>query len=179
MRLKKEYKEITSEILNNEKFNILKNDVHHGTNKYDHCKRVSYLSFLLSKILNANSSDCARGGLLHDFFFGTRIEKAENDYLKHPKTSLNKALKYFKVNKNEEKIIENHMYHCALAKKITPFFKLDYEGEKYFKNNRPTTKEGIIVCLSDLFVSFYEVIRYKIKYNTAMYMIFLINIIKL
>ena len=98
MSLNKEYKEISDDILNNDNFSILKNDVHHGTNKYDHCKRVSYLSFLLTKLFKGNSESAARAGLLHDFFYGCRTEKEENDYLRHPKTSSNNAKKYFSIS---------------------------------------------------------------------------------
>jgi len=179
MRLNKEYKEITSDILNNKKFNLLKNDTHHGTNKYDHCKRVSYLSFLFAKLIKCNCIEVARGGLLHDFFFGTRIAKEENDYLKHPKTSVVNAKKYFSISENEAKIIESHMYHCAIVKKYTPFLKKDDYDKKYFKENKPSNKESVIVCISDLLVSIFEVIKYKLRYNTALYMLFLINVIRL
>lgn len=176
MSLNKEYKEISDDILNNDNFSILKNDVHHGTNKYDHCKRVSYLSFLLTKLFKGNSESAARAGLLHDFFYGSRTEKKENDYLRHPKTSSNNAKKYFSISEKEAKIIESHMYHHALLKRLSPFMKED--DKKYFKENRPKDKESVIVCVSDLLVSLYEVCTFKIRYTTSLYLIFLINLIR-
>lgn len=178
MNFNKEYREITKEILESETFNLLKRDIHHGTNKFEHCKRVSYLSFLIAKILKCNVRDTARGGLLHDFFFGTRTEKKENDYLCHPKTSVINAKKYFDINNNEERIIENHMFHCAIIKKFTPFLKMVDGDQNYFMENKPSSKESVIVCISDLLVSIFEVLRFKIKYNAALYVIFLINIVK-
>ena len=176
MSLSKEYEIIANPIIYNEKFIMLKNDTHHGTNKYDHCKRVTYLSFLLAKIFRGNKKDVTRAGLLHDFFYGSRLEKEENDYLKHPKTSVINAKKYFNISLLEESIIESHMYHYALIKKITPFMNND--DRLYFKENRPKNKESIIVCISDLLVSLYEVLVYKVRYSMALYIIFFMNNIR-
>ena len=176
MKLNREYKEISNDILNNEYFKLLKNDIHHGTNKYDHCKRVSYLSFLMSKIFKGNSSDVIRAGLLHDFFFRNRCSKDENSYLNHPMISARNAKKYFEINDKEEKIIETHMYHYAIIKRLTPFIK--EEEKSYLKENRPKNKEGIIVCVSDLLVSIFECCLFKIRYSFCLYTIFFMNIIR-
>lgn len=176
MSLIKEYENITNSIVYNENFILLKNDNHHGTNKYEHCKRVSYLSFLMSKLFKCNSKEVARAGLLHDFFFGTRTSKPENDYLRHPKTSVCNAKKYFEIDEIEESIIESHMYHHALVKRMTPF--MSDEDKKYFKEAKPKNRESVIVCLADLLVSFYEVCVYKVRYTTALYVIFLMNIMR-
>lgn len=176
MKLNREYDEITQSILYNDKFVILKNDNHHGTNKYDHSKRVSYLSFLIAKMFRANSKEAAKAGLLHDFFYGERTEKEENSYLNHPITSANNAKKYFCITENEEKIIKSHMYHHAICKKLTPF--LTEKDKDYLKKYKPNSKESIIVCISDLLVSIFEVGTFKIRYSTSLYIIFLINIFR-
>lgn len=176
MNLKKEYERITNPIIYNENFILLKYDNHHGSTKYDHCKRVSYLSFLMSKIFKCSSKEVARAGLLHDFFYGTRTSKEENDYLKHPLTSAKNAKKYFIINNEEETIIESHMYHYALVKRISPF--MNEEDKEYFKKYKPKNKESVIVCIADLLVSIYEVFFYKIKYITALYILFVFNSIK-
>ena len=173
MSFNKEFKELTKDVLFNSNFEVLKNDIHHGSNKYDHCKRVSYLSFLIAKITKANCKEVARAGLLHDFFYGSRTAKKENDYLKHPKTSADNAKKIFGINNREEQIIKSHMFHHALIKKFTPFMK--EEDKIYFKENKPQNKESIIVCVSDLLVSLYEVFAYKIRYNTILYTIFILK----
>lgn len=177
MKLNKEYKELTDNILSNEYFMLLKNDQHHGTTKYAHCKRVSYLSFLMSKIFKGNVKEITRAGLLHDFFFGERTAKEENSYLKHPIVSANNAKKYFNVNEEEADIIASHMYHHALAKKFTPFSNA--ESKAYLKEHKPKNKESVIVCVSDLLVSIYEVGAFKIKYSVSLYLLFLINWIRL
>ena len=96
MKINKEYRELTDEIINNQDFKFLKNDVHHGTNKYEHCKRVAYLSFLMSKIFKGNTKVITKAGLLHDFFYGERTTKEENSYLKHPMTSAKNAIEYLR-----------------------------------------------------------------------------------
>lgn len=176
MKINKEYKELTNDILTNDNFTILQNDVHHGTNKFAHCKRVSYLSFLLSKIFRGNCKNAARGGLLHDFFYGSRTSKEENDYLKHPLTSANNAKRYFEINEDEVNIIKSHMYHHALLKRLLPFMK--EEDKKYLVENKPKNKEAVIVCVSDLLVSLFEVCAFKIRYSVCLYMIFFMNVIR-
>jgi len=176
MKINKEYKELTNDIINDKSFNLLKNDVHHGTNKYDHCKRVSYLSFLISKLLKGNYKNAARAGLLHDFFFGGRTAREENNYLKHPQTSANNAKKYFEINESEENIIKSHMYHHALVRRIFPI--INDEVKDYLKHNKPNNKDSVIVCLSDLLVSIFEVCAFKIRYSVCLYVIFFTNIIR-
>jgi len=176
MKINKEYKNIVNSILNNENFVLLKNDTHHGTSKYDHCKRVSYLSYLIAKLFKANTSESARAGLLHDFFYGGRMLKEENSYFKHPITSAKNAEKCFGIANNEKEIIETHMYHYAYFKKLTLI--MSSEEKEYLENYKPKNKESKIVCIADLLVSIYEVITYKLKYSCALYMLFLINIIR-
>ena len=173
MSINKEFNDLTNDVLFNSNFELLKKDVHHGSNKYDHCKRVSYLSFLIAKLTKANCKQVARAGLLHDFFYGSRTLKKENDYLRHPLTSANNAKKFFNINEIEADIIKSHMFHHALIKRLSPFMK--EEDRIYFKENKPKSKESVIVCLSDLLVSFYEVFAYKIRYNTLLYIIFILN----
>ena len=172
MKLNKEYKEITRDIINNEYFTALKNDTHHGTNRYDHCKRVSYLSFLMTKLLRGKSEDAAKAGLLHDFFFGNTA----NSYLNHPKTSAINAKKYFSINDFEAEIIETHMYHYALVKKALPF--INHDDKVIAKDYKPKSKEGYIVCISDLLVSIFELGFFKVRYSFCLYLIFIINIIR-
>lgn len=176
MKINNEYKELTNDILSNTNFVLLQNDVHHGTNKLAHCKRVSFLSFLLSKIFKGNAKNAARGGLLHDFFYGSRTAKEENNYLKHPQTSANNAKKYFDISTEELNIIKSHMYHHALLKRLLPFIK--EEDKRYLAENKPKSKDAVIVCISDLLVSIFEVCAFKIRYSVCLYMIFFMNVIR-
>ena len=65
-----EFLELANDILNDDKFKLLKNDRHHGSNKYDHCKRVSYVSYRIAKFFNSDYKSIVRPALLHDFFYG-------------------------------------------------------------------------------------------------------------
>ena len=175
MKLNREYKEIANNILENKQFLELKNDNHHGSNRYDHCKRVSYLSFLIAKIFKGNTEEVIISGLLHDFFHGTTNSSAEISYLTHPYMSANNAKKYFDINKDEEDIIKTHMYHYALVKNAFPF--INKREKVNAKEYKPTSKEGYIVCISDLLVSIFEVGIFKVRYTACLYFIFLVNLI--
>ncbi len=174
MKINKEYKEITNDILNDKNFIKLKDDNHHGSNRYEHCKRVSYLSFLIAKIFKGNTEEAAVSGLLHDFFNGVTNSTDDISYLTHPYTSAINAKKYFNINENEENIIKTHMYHYALVKHAFPF--INKREKVNAKDYKPTSKEGYIVCLSDLLVSIYEVGVFKVRYKACLYFIFLINL---
>ncbi len=175
MKLNKEYKEITKDILENENYLTLKDDIHHGSSRYDHCKRVSYLSYLVSKLLKGNAYDAAISGLLHDFFHGNASTCEEVSYVKHPLVSVNNAKKYFHINEKEESIIKTHMYHYALLKDKFPFInKREKVNSKEYK---PQSKDGYIVCACDLAVSIYETLIFKARYKTCIYILFAINLI--
>lgn len=172
---KLEYKEITNEIINNEYFKLTKNDTHHGSNKYDHLLRVSKCSFVLGKIFKADIKSVTRAALLHDFFFGSRKEKEENSYLNHPKTAAQNAKMYFDITPLEEEAIKSHMFHHVLIKKIFPFINRNEKAK--IKNNRPTSKEGWIVCIADLLVSIREVQIYEFSVLANISYIIIFNLI--
>ncbi len=173
MKINKEYREICENILNEEHFMSLKNDIHHGTNRYDHSKRVAHLSYLLTKLFKGNVKNATRAGLLHDFFNGNAKDSEELSYLNHPLVSVENAKKYFDISKEEENIIKSHMYHYALVKKVT-----NVKGKNKENVFKPTSKEGKIVCLADLLVSAYEGIVFEGRYAAALYFVFLINLIR-
>lgn len=159
----RKYIKIVEDILFNSSFVKLKMDDHHGTNKYDHCRRVSYISYKIARFLRCDYVATARAGLLHDFFYGGRKEREENSYLNHPITSVKNSKKYFKINKKEESIIKTHMFHQILLKKIFPF--INRKEHASVIKSKPTCIEGWIVCLTDLAVAFYELFIYKVKNN--------------
>ncbi len=170
-----EYYRLAGNILSNDYFLELKKDNHHGTNKYDHCKRVAYVSFLLAKIFKADCKQTVRAGLLHDFFYGERTEKEENSYLNHPKTSALNAKKIFNITEKEAEDIRTHMFHHVLVKKVLPF--VNRKEKVKLKEVKPTSKEGAIICLSDFLVSVYEFEKYKLRYSVSLTFLFLINLL--
>ncbi len=174
-RLNEEFDYLVSDILNNEHFLATKKDLHHGTSKYEHSLRVAKLSYKLSKVFKADSKSAARAGLLHDFFFGTRKEKPENSYLRHPVTASNNAKKYFNVTDLEAEAIKTHMFHQVLLKKIFPF--INRKEKVSIKEFKPKSKEGWIICLSDLLVSIIECERFQFSYAANITLLLIFNII--
>lgn len=170
-----EYKNILKDILNKEEFLKTKEDLHHGTSKYDHLIRVSKCSFVLGKIFKADINSLTKAALLHDFFYGSRTEKEENSYLNHPKTAVNNAKKIFNITDFEAEIIETHMFHHIILKKIFPF--INKKEKAKIKENKPKSKEGWILCLSDLLVSIMEAERFELSYVTNLLLLMLFNII--
>ena len=107
-----EYKKIVDDILEHEKFLKLKDCIHHGTNRFEHSVRVSYYSYKVTKKLNLNYQETARGGLLHDFFENDDLteKKQKLSMFFHPYASLDNAKKNFEITPLEEDIIINHMF---------------------------------------------------------------------
>ncbi len=172
---KEEFELLVSDILDNEHFLETKKDLHHGTSKYEHSLRVAKLSYKLSKIFKADSLVCARAGLLHDFFFGTRKEKPENSYLRHPVTAARNAQKYFNVTDNEAEAIKTHMFHQVVIKKLLPF--INPHEKASIREFKPKSKEGWIICASDLLVSIMECERFQFTYVANVTLLLIFNII--
>lgn len=177
MKFNIEYNEFIKDIITDKDFLELKNDSHHGSNRYEHCKRVSYLSYLLGRLFKCDIKSICRSSILHDFFHGSTKLNNKLSYTNHPKVSIKNAKKNFNLSTFEESIIATHMYHYALLKNIFPF--INNQEKVNAKKYRPTSKEGYIVCIADLLVSIYEACIYKVRYNTCLYIIFLINLINI
>lgn len=173
--LKSEFDSYVCDILEDEHFLETKKDLHHGTSKYEHSLRVAKLSYKLGKIFKADEKATARAGLLHDFFFGTRKEKPENSYLRHPITASENAKKYFNVTDKEAEAIKTHMFHHVLIKKILPF--INRKEKVSIKEFKPKSKEGWIICASDLIVSIMECERFQFTYVANVTLLLIFNII--
>ena len=158
-RLKCEFDEYVCDILNNEHFLETKKDLHHGTSKYEHSLRVAKLSYRLGRYFKADLKSVSRAGLLHDFFYGTRKESPENSYLRHPVTAASNAKRYFNVTELEAEAIKTHMFHHVLIKKIFPF--INPKEKASIKEFKPKSKEGWIICASDLILLVFNIILFK------------------
>ncbi|MBQ7136858.1 MAG: hypothetical protein IJO43_02635 [Bacilli bacterium] len=112
-----EYMCLVRDILENEEFNKTKNITHHGLNRFDHCVRVSYYSYKVTKFFKLGYKDVARAGLLHDFFFVDNNDidttKRIDVLVNHPKYALINSKKHFELNDREEDIITSHMFPVA------------------------------------------------------------------
>ena len=153
------YYNIYSEFYNINKYRELKSMVHHGNNRLDHIKRVSKMSFYVSKKCGLDYVSCTRGALLHDFFTSEDINRTDskyNDFLhNHPQISLDNSKKYFKLNEVEEDIILSHMFPIVKGK--------------------PKYAESKVVCICDKLVSIYEFFRYKLKLSANIMLLLILN----
>ncbi len=174
---KLEFDSLVCDILEDEHFLETKKDLHHGSSKYEHSVRVAKMSYKLGKFFHADIESLTRSALLHDFFFGTRKEKAENSYLRHPLTAANNAKKYFNVTDKEAEDIKTHMFHHVVIKKILPF--INKEEKASIKEYKPKSKEGWIICASDLLVSILECERFQFTYAFNIALLLIINVIML
>ena len=145
----KEYIEIISELLKNEKVLKMKQyRQHHNISCFDHCLFVSYNTYLICKKHRLDYISAARAGLLHDLFLYD-WRKRENGRkglhaFTHPKEALRQALTITELNDKEQDIIKNHMWP------VTPKF--------------PKYKETYIITLVDKYSAVAEAfIARKIK----------------
>lgn len=110
----KDYINIVNDILEHEEFGKTKEIMHHGLNRFDHCIRVSYYSYKITKLLRLDYEEVARAGLLHDFFFvdNNEVDKAKriDVLINHPKYALTNSKRYFNLTPKEEDIISTHMF---------------------------------------------------------------------
>lgn len=134
-----EFINIVSNIMKNKKFLNTKNCRHHGITRFEHSLRVSYYSYLVTKILKLNYIETARGGLLHDFFITDELEGKDKKLraIIHPYKALSNSEKYFNLTEREKDIIINHMFPT-----------LPHKIPKYL--------ESWIVSFVDKFVAIYE-----------------------
>lgn len=108
----REYMNIVSDILDNDKFLGIKDCKHHGITRLEHSLRVSYYSYLIAKTLRLNYMETARGGLLHDFFVKEDLtpKKQKLSMVFHPYEALNNSCNNFELSDREKDIIINHMF---------------------------------------------------------------------
>lgn len=117
------YEKIIEDIVRDRHFKMMKKVYHHRDSVYDHCLRVSYLSYKLAKKLHLDYVSAARGGLLHDFFLYDwrkegklrRKKFFEKHGFTHAAISLRNAEKHFKLNDKERDIILKHMFPLNIA----------------------------------------------------------------
>lgn len=169
-----EFDNIVNDILEDKHFIETKKDKHHGSSKYEHSVRVAKMSYKLGKIFHADIESVTRTALLHDFFLGTRKEKVENSYLNHPVTAARNAKEYFNISDKEAEDIRTHMFHHVIIKKIFPF--INKEEKAKIKDFKPQSKEGWIICASDLIVSAMECERFQFTYAFNVALLLFLNI---
>lgn len=156
-----EFYSIVQDIIDNKEFNKLQSEPHHGITTYDHSLRVARWTYKVGKTLHMkNTNKVTRAALLHDFYIDDDLEGNALDKLKsHPKLALENSLKYYKLDKMQQDIIVKHMFPYTLS--------------------LPKYKESYLVSTIDKLVSTYEMIRYKASLKLGIYLLFLIEIVRL
>ncbi len=106
-----EFYDIIHPIICNQEFLKLKDIRHHGITRYDHCMRVAYFTYLVTKMLGLRYQEATEAAMLHDFFTDEVVEENGISRLrKHPNYAVINAKKYFHLSDMQEDIIRTHMF---------------------------------------------------------------------
>ncbi len=141
---KQEFYNIVSDILENEHFQLLKNEKHHGTSRYNHSVRVAIKTYMTARSRGWSYVEITRAALLHDFYTNDDLHNVEptKALVMHPKVAARNAKKYFNVSKRVQDMIKTHMY--PVTRKM------------------PKTKEALLISLIDKEVGTLEMVKYKL-----------------
>lgn len=108
-----EFNNIINPIMNEATFQGLMQITHHGVTRYNHCIRVAFYTYTVTKFLHLNYYEATRGALLHDFFYDREGKKKKEMLVFHPKYALEMAKEHFDISGIEEDIILSHMFPVA------------------------------------------------------------------
>ena len=112
-----EFEDIIKDIDNSEVFQKTKDIIHHCSNRYDHCRRVAYYTYLVTKKFKLSYEEATRAALLHDFFLvdnkDITFKEKFGTLVNHPKYALAFSEKYFNLTDKEKDIIVTHMFPIA------------------------------------------------------------------
>lgn len=138
--LKDRYSLCIEDVINNPSVQMMRSYPHHfRVSCFEHSVHVSYVSFILCKLLGMDYYSAARGGLLHDLFLYDwhSEERAEALHgFSHPKIAYSNADSMFQLNNIEKDIILKHM------------FPLTWPPPRY--------REAWVVCWADKFCTISE-----------------------
>lgn len=153
-----EFNNLIDDIINNNEFKKIDNEIHHGISRMMHAKRVSKMTYNITKKLNMNYQSATRAALLHDFYLNSDLNCNSFKALKkHPNIACDNASKHFNITSLESNIIKSHM------------FPLGEEKPKY--------SESFIVSFSDKIVALYEMLKYKLSLKLSIYIFFAFNLL--
>ena len=140
---------IAKDIIEKDKFISLREEPHHGLNRYDHVMHVAKNTYRIAKLFRMDYISATRGALLHDYFNDSDYQntKGIKKGSMHPVIALNNARREYNLNDKEENIIVSHMYPMG--------------------DVRPNCKESWLVSFIDKNVALYECARYKVKNEFA------------
>ena len=153
------FKDLVSDILDNQKYKELKHEFHHGINRYIHSTRVAKVTYKISKWLKLDYKSATRGAMLHDFFKNSEYGnvKGLTTAKVHPHIACLNAKKEFELNEIEQDVISSHMFPI--------------------NTHKPSFKESWLVNLVDEGVSLYEMTRYQLSGKLTIFILFVMNMI--
>lgn len=149
---KKEFLEITQDILKHPRFLETKNTVHHGPGNslYEHSVSTAYFAFRVAKWFRFSKEDTistTRAALLHDFFGydwrdgdkpGSHVHGVRKIWqmhaFQHGYRAANHASKYFLLTDRQRDAIAKHMFP------LIPFFP------KYKESWVTTCSDKVVAC---------------------------------
>lgn len=153
------FKDIVSDILDNDKYKELKSEFHHGINRYIHSVRVAKVTYKISKFLHLDYKSATRGAMLHDFFKNSDYGNVKG--LKtakvHPHIACFNAKCEFDLNDIEQDVISSHMFPI--------------------NTHTPSYKESWLVNAVDEGVSLYEMTRYELSGKLTIFVLFIMNML--
>lgn len=160
-RSMKDFESLVLDILSNNKFQELNNELHHGISRFSHSMRVARITYRFAKFFKMkNSEEMTRAALLHDFYLDKEFVNDENSAKKlalHPILAYENACKYYDLGALEENIIKSHMFPL--------------------KGDIPVYKESYIVSTIDKLTGAYEMCCFKSSLALNILLIFIFNII--
>lgn len=158
---KHEFDTIVKDIVNNNNFRALDNELHHGISRYGHSYRVAKGVYKLTKKLRLNYIDATRAALMHDFYFDYQLEgiSVYKALVDHQRIAILNASKYYNLSDMQKNMIESHMFPLC---KVFP---------KY--------RESFCITIVDKVVALYEKQRYKLGMKLGVYLLFVFNMITL
>ena len=160
MELKKlSFKDLVSDIQDNNKYQELKKEFHHGINRYTHSIRVAKVTYKLSRLFKFDYKSATRGAMLHDFFSNEEYGnlKGLKTAKVHPHIACLNAKKEFDLNEIEQDVISSHMFPI--------------------NTHKPSFKESWLVNSVDEFVSLYEMARYQLSGKLTIFILFIMNMV--
>ena len=157
--MKNSFDSCIQDIVTNEQFNKLKNELHHGISRYDHSYRVAKWTHTICRIFKMKNNEITtRAALLHDFYVNDDLTGNGAQRLgRHPEVALENSLKYYELDNIQKDIIKSHMFPCNLT--------------------IPKYKESWLVSTVDKVVGTYEMLRFKTSLYSEIFLLFLFELI--
>lgn len=159
--MKNSFDSCVQDIVENEQFNKLKKELHHGITRYEHSYRVAKWTYKIGKLFKMkNNINTTRAALLHDFYVNKNLVGNSVQKLgRHPEVALKNSLKYYDLDNIQQDIIKTHMFPCNFT--------------------IPKYKESWLVSMVDKTVGTYEMLRFKTSLYSGIFLLFLFELIKI